>query len=143
LVPVAGHAAGLVFALGIIGVGLLAVPVLAGSTAYAVSEGFGWKIGLDKPWFRARGFYAVIACSTLLGLLFALMGFAPIDLLVASAALNGAIGAPLLMAILLIANDKKRMGVWKNGLWSNLWNGLTVIGLGLATVALIIQSIRV
>ncbi len=143
LVPVAGHAAGLVFALGIIGVGLLAVPVLAGSTAYAVSEGFGWKLGLDKPWFRARGFYAVIACSTLLGLLFALMGFAPIDLLVASAALNGAIGAPLLMAILLIGNDKKRMGVWKNGLWSNTWNGLTVIGLGLATVALIVQSIRV
>jgi NRAMP (natural resistance-associated macrophage protein)-like metal ion transporter len=142
LVPVAGHAAGLVFALGIIGVGLLAVPVLAGSTAYAVSEAFGWKNGLDRPWYRARGFYGVIVCATLLGLLFSLMGFAPIDLLVASAALNGAIGAPLLIAILLIANDKKRMGTLKNGLWSNIWNGLTVVGLSLATIALIVQSIR-
>lgn len=143
LIPVAGHAAGLVFALGIIGVGLLAVPVLAGSTAYAVSEGLGWKMGLDKPWYRARGFYAIIAISTLLGLLFSLMGFAPIDLLIASAALNGIIGAPLLVAILLIANDKKRMGAWMNGGWSNLLNGLTVLGLSLATICLIVQSIGV
>jgi Mn2+/Fe2+ NRAMP family transporter len=70
------------------------------------------------------------------------MGFAPIDLLIALAVLNGAIAAPLLIAILLIANDKKRMGTLKNGPWSNIWNGLTVIGLSLATIALIIQSIR-
>jgi NRAMP (natural resistance-associated macrophage protein)-like metal ion transporter len=143
LIPVAGQAAGLVFALGIIGVGLLAVPVLAGSTAYAISEAFSWKLGLDKPWHRARGFYGVIGFATLLGLLFSLIGFAPIDLLIASAALNGVIAAPLLVVILLIANDKKRMGALKNGLWSNIWNGLTVVGLSLATIALIVQSIRV
>lgn len=141
LIPVAGQAAGLVFALGIIGVGLLAVPVLAGSTAYAMSEAFGWKQGLDKPWHKARGFYGVIGFATLLGLIFALMDFAPIDLLVASAALNGVIAAPVLIVILLVANDKKRMGAWKNGIWSNIWSSITITGLGLATICLIIQNV--
>lgn len=141
LIPVAGQSAGLIFALGIIGVGLLAVPVLAGSTAYAISEAMGWKEGLDKPWHRAPGFYGVIAGATLLGLLFALMDIAPIDLLVGSAALNGAISAPLLIANLLIANDKKRMGARKNALWSNVLVLAAAAGLGIATIFLIIQSI--
>lgn len=140
LIPVVGQAAGFTFALGIIGVGLLAVPVLAGSTAYAVSDAFGWKMGLDKPWHKARGFYGTIGFATFLGLVFALMGFSPIHLLVASAAMNGAIASPLLIAILLVANDKKRMGAWKNGFWSNSWSLITVAGLGLATLYLIAQS---
>ena len=143
LIPVAGQAAGFTFALGIIGVGLLAVPVLAGSTAYAVSDAFGWKMGLDKPWHKARGFYGVIGFATLLGLIFSLMGFSPMDLLVASAALNGVIAAPVLIAILLVANDKRRMGAWKNSVWSNGWSIITVVGLSLATLCLIAQSLWV
>ncbi len=141
LIPIAGKAAGLTFALGIIGVGLLAVPVLAGSTAYAVADAFNWKMGLDKPWHKARGFYGVIGFATVLGLIFALLGFSPIHLLVASAAMNGAIASPLLVVIMLVANDKKRMGAWKNRAVSNVWNSITVAGLGLATLCLIAQSL--
>lgn len=143
LIPVAGNAAGIVFAMGIIGVGLLAVPVLAGSTAYAISEAFGWKQGLDKPWHQAKGFYATIGLSTALGLMFSFAGWKPIDLLVASAALNGAIAAPILLAILLVANDAGRMGQWKNGAGSNIGNILAIAGLGLAAVAVIVQSMGV
>jgi len=141
LIPAVGNEAGLVFALGIIGVGLLAVPVLAGSTAYAVTEAFGWKEGLNKPWHKAKGFYLIIALATALGLLFSLVGFAPIDLLVASAALNGAIAAPILLVILLVANQKRVMQEWKNRLWSNVGNALAVIGLGAAAMALVLQTL--
>jgi Mn2+/Fe2+ NRAMP family transporter len=141
LVPVAGDWAGLLFALGIVGVGLLAVPVLAGSSAYAVSEALGWSGSLAKPWHRARGFYGVIGIATLLGLLMSLLDIPAITLLIASAALNGVIGAPLLLAIVVVGNDKERMGSWKNGFWSNLWNGLVIGGLGLATISLIAQSL--
>lgn len=143
LIPAVGSAAGIVFALGIIGVGLLAVPVLAGSTAYAASEAFGWKEGLNKPWHKAKGFYLVITLATALGLLFSLTGFAPIDLLVASAALNGAIAAPILLAILFVANHKSTMQEWKNGIWSNACNGLAIGGLSLAAIALVLETFGV
>jgi Mn2+/Fe2+ NRAMP family transporter len=79
--PLAGDLAGIVFAIGMIGTGLLAVPVLAGSSAYAVSEAFGWREGLDQNWHRAKPFYAAVAAATLVGVFIPFTGVKPIDAL--------------------------------------------------------------
>ena len=108
--PHAGDLARLVFALGIVGTGLLAVPVLAGSAAYAVAEAFGWHEGLARTLTHARGFYGVIALATLVGLGLNLLGINPITALVYTAIINGVVAVPLLVLILLVANNPTIMG---------------------------------
>jgi len=107
--PFAGDFAFLVFAIGIIGTGLLAVPVLSGSASYAVAETFEWKAGLYLKLKKAHGFYGVITIATLLGLLINFVGINPIAALYYTAVINGIIAPPLLIFILIIANNGKIM----------------------------------
>ncbi|PNG26140.1 NRAMP family divalent metal transporter [Methylocella silvestris] len=107
--PIAGKSAFVVFALGIVGTGMLATPVLAGSAAYAVCETFGWVEGLDRKLKDARAFYGVIAVATLMGLGLNFLNVDPIKALYWSAVLNGVLAAPIMVAMLLIANNKAIM----------------------------------
>jgi NRAMP (natural resistance-associated macrophage protein)-like metal ion transporter len=132
--PIAGDFAGLLFLLGILGVGLLSVPVLAGSTAYALSETFGWKASLElKPW-QARPFYAVIVASVGIAVLLNLVGVEPMRFLVLAAVLNG-LSAPILMAIVwYLARDKKLLGRWVSPVWSQVLLGLATLAMALLPV---------
>jgi Mn2+/Fe2+ NRAMP family transporter len=136
--PHAGELARLTFALGIVGVGLLAVPVLAGSAGYAVAEAFGWHEGLARTFTQARGFYGVIALATLIGFGLNLLGINPITALVYTAILNGVVAVPLLVLILLVANNRAIMGEHTNGRLSNLVGILTTVAMGGAAIATII-----
>jgi len=108
--PLAGDLAGLIFAVGMIGTGLLAVPVLSGASAYAVSETFGWREGLDEDWRRAKSFYGVVAIATLVGLVIPFTGVKPIDALFFTSVLNGVAAPFLLVVIMLAARNEKVMG---------------------------------
>ena len=127
--PLAGSGATVLFALGLIGAGFLAVPVLTGSSAYAVSETFGWKSGLDEKPGQAPRFYAIIAISTLIGMLINFVGINPIRALFWTAVLNGVISPPLLVVIMLVANNKKVMGKRVNGRFANIggWTATIVM----------------
>jgi Mn2+/Fe2+ NRAMP family transporter len=118
--PIAGSAATILFAVGIIGAGFLAVPVLTGSSAYAVAETFGWKYGHDTMPNQAKQFYAVIAISTFIGMLINFMGINPIDALFWTAVINGVLAPPLLVIIMIISNSKKVMGDKLNGRFTNI-----------------------
>jgi len=108
--PLAGHFAFLLFALGIIGTGMIAVPVLAGSAAYAVAETFEWKRGLDLKLLEAREFYAIIALATLGGVALDFSPIDPIRALFWSAVVNGVIAVPIMVVMMLLADDAKVMG---------------------------------
>jgi NRAMP (natural resistance-associated macrophage protein)-like metal ion transporter len=107
--PLAGHFAFLLFSLGIIGTGLIAVPVLAGSAAYAVAETFEWKRGLDLKLLEAREFYAIIALATLGGVALDFSPIDPIRALFWSAVINGVIAVPIMVVMMLLADDPKVM----------------------------------
>jgi NRAMP (natural resistance-associated macrophage protein)-like metal ion transporter len=115
LEPFAGAAAKYLFAVGLVGAGALAVPVLTGSAAYAVAETFGWKCSLDAKPHQARAFYAVIAGATLLGALINFAGINPIKALFWTAVINGVLAPPLLVLIMLVSNNPKVMGERTNG----------------------------
>lgn len=118
--PLAGNASSVLFALGLIGAGFLAVPVLTGASAYAVAETFAWECSLsDKP-REAKQFYAVIAGSTLVGLLINFLGINPMSALFWTAVINGLISPPLLVIIMLVSNNKKVMGEDVNSLGANI-----------------------
>ncbi|MDB5947750.1 MAG: iron transporter [Ramlibacter sp.] len=108
--PVAGEFAFAVFALGIVGTGLLAVPVLAGSAAYAVSEVFGWKAGLSRGFHEARGFYLIIVAATGIGTIMSLLEFDPMKALVWSAVVNGVISVPIMVVMMWIGQSRRIMG---------------------------------
>jgi len=108
--PVAGEFAFFIFALGIIGTGLLAIPVLAGSAAYAVSEIFGWRSGLSLKFAQARGFYRIIFAATGIGALLGYFDVDPIKMLVWAAMINGVISVPIMVAMMLIGQSKRLMG---------------------------------
>jgi NRAMP (natural resistance-associated macrophage protein)-like metal ion transporter len=108
--PLAGDAAFLLFSLGIIGTGMLAVPVLAGSAAYAVTEAFEWRSGLDRKLLEAREFYAIIALATLGGVLLDFTPIDPIKALFWSAVINGVIAVPIMIVMMLLADDPHVMG---------------------------------
>ncbi|MBI2327452.1 divalent metal cation transporter [Candidatus Curtissbacteria bacterium] len=127
LEPIAGSASSLLFTLGIVGTGLLAIPVLAGSAAYAVSEIFGWREGLSKSFRQARAFYGVIIVSTVIGFLMNLANINPFKALFATAVIYGLISPILIMFILLIANKKQVMGNAANNTASNILGGFTLI----------------
>jgi NRAMP (natural resistance-associated macrophage protein)-like metal ion transporter len=108
--PIAGPFASLLFALGIIGTGMLALPVLAGSAAYAIGEAFNWKVGLEYEASKAKAFYSVLAAATLMGLLLNFTGINPIKALVWSAIVNGVTAAPVMCFLMLMASNRKVMG---------------------------------
>lgn len=118
--PFAGDGAYLLFSLGIIGTGMLSIPVLAGASSYALSESFGWKQGLYQPFAKARAFYGVIAVSTLLGLLMNMRVnnggplLEPIQALIYAAIGNGLVAPVVLILIVIMSSNKKIMGEWKN-----------------------------
>ncbi len=137
LKPLAGDSAYILFAIGVIGTGLLAIPVLSGSLSYIVTETFGWEQGLDKKFAKARAFYLIIALSLILGLLLNYIGINPIKALIYSAILYG-LTAPVLIAIILhITNNKKVMGEFTNGLRSNILGTLSLVIMSAAAVILV------
>jgi NRAMP (natural resistance-associated macrophage protein)-like metal ion transporter len=130
LKPIAGEFAGLLFLLGILGVGLLSIPVLAGSTAYAVAETFGWRESLELKPLQAKAFYAVIVVSMFVALALNLIGIEPIKFLILAAVLNG-LAAPVLMAIVWwLARDKNLLGKWVSPIWSKLLLGVATLAMG-------------
>ncbi|MFZ5835621.1 MAG: NRAMP family divalent metal transporter [Pseudomonadota bacterium] len=122
----AGFIAKLIFSAGIIGLGLLAVPVLAASSSYAISEALGWKEGLYRKYGDAKGFYGIIILATFAGLVINFLGINPIKALVFTAVFNGVAAVPLLIMIVRVGNNKKIMGEYKNGKISNLFIGLAL-----------------
>ena len=130
LKPIAGDFASLLFLLGILGVGMLSIPVLAGSTAYAVAETFGWRESLELKPRQAKAFYAVIAFSMLISLLLNLSGIEPVHFLLLAATLNG-LAAPILMVIIwILARDKNLLGTWASGRVSQLLLGIATLAMG-------------
>lgn len=135
LEPLAGKLSYLLFSLGVIGTGLLAVPVLTGCLSYMLSETFNWKSGLDKKFYEAKPFYAVIIISLLIGLAMNLLGMNPIKALIYTAILYG-VSSPVLIGVILhISNNKKIMGEFTNGKLSNI---LGVIALLLMTASAVL-----
>lgn len=141
LKPLAGNFAYILFAVGVIGTGLLAIPVLSGSLSYIIAETFGWEQGLDKKFHEAKAFYLVITVSLILGLLMNYIGISPIKALIYSAILYG-LTAPILITIILhIANNKKVMGEYTNGKLSNMLGFATLILMTIAAVAMLYLQI--
>ena len=137
LQPVAGKASYIFFTIGVIGTGLLAIPVLSGSLSYIISETFGWTGSLDKKFFQAKSFYIVIIISLLLVLLINYWGLSPIKALLYTAILYG-LTSPFLIAIVLhIANNKKIMKENTNSRLSNILGFITLIVMTAAAIALI------
>lgn len=130
--PNAGQLAKDIFAIGVIGLGLLAVPILAGSTAYAMSEAFSWKEGLYRKFNKAKGFYGIIIVSMLVGLLMNFVGINPIKALVFAAVFNGITAVPLLYMINKINADEKILGVYKGSKLSQtvIWITFAIMALG-------------
>jgi NRAMP (natural resistance-associated macrophage protein)-like metal ion transporter len=141
LQPIAGHAATLLLAAGLIGSGVLAVPVLTGSAAYGVTEAFGWRSGLDRTLTRAPQFYAVIVAATVVGMAINFLGINPITALVVSAILNGLVAVPLLVLVMLVSNNRKAMGERTNGWLLNLVGWAATIVMGVAAIALVVTTI--
>jgi Mn2+/Fe2+ NRAMP family transporter len=140
LAPIAGDAAGIIFALGILGTGLLAVPVLAGSTAYAVSEAMGWRESLERKPSQAKQFYAVIAISMVIAVALNLMGINPMRSLVVAALLNG-LTAPILMFIIWwLARDKQLLGEHASPWWSSLLVAIGAIAMAALADPLVIRA---
>ena len=136
--PLAGDLAGLVFAVGIVGLGLLAVPVLAGSTAYAVSEAVGGNEGLSRHFREARGFYTVIVGSMLLGLALDFGGLDPIRGLFLAAILNGVTAPPLIVVMLLLARSRHVLGDRRSGWLSTTLVVVTIVASAALPVAYLV-----
>ena len=142
LKPMAGNLAYLLFAIGVIGTGLIAIPVLSGSLSYIFTETFGWEQGLDKKFHEAKGFYVIIAISLLLGLSLNYIGISPIKALIYTAILYG-ITAPVLIAIILhISNNKKIMGEFVNSRMTNVLGFAALFIMSIAAVALIYLQLK-
>jgi NRAMP (natural resistance-associated macrophage protein)-like metal ion transporter len=139
LKPFAGPSTYVLFTLGIIGTGMLAIPVLAGSASYALSESFGWKQGLYRKWNQANAFYGVIIISTLLGVLMNFIGIDPIKALIYSAVVNGLVAPVVLILIVILASSKKIMGERVNGWWARELGWLTIGIMTIAGIATIIS----
>jgi NRAMP (natural resistance-associated macrophage protein)-like metal ion transporter len=140
--PLAGEAAYVLFALGLIGTGLLAVPVLAGSASYAVAEVFGWRSGLDLPPRRGRRFYLVLAGAMVGGIVLNLVETNPIRVLFLSAVVNGLLAPPLMVLVMLVSSDRRIMGEHANGVWLNVLGWAATAVMVLAAVAFVATSVR-
>ncbi len=138
--PIAGNFAFAVFACGIIGTGLLAVPVLAGSAAYAVCESFNWVEGLDHKLRDAQSFYGVIALSTFIGALLNFLHVDPIKALYWSAVLNGLLAAPVMAAMMLIVMNTKIMGALILPRWMMIVGWLATLVMAAASIAFVVHG---
>lgn len=137
--PLAGPWATFLFAIGIIGTGLLAIPVLAGSTAYAITESFGWKEGLYRKFKTAHAFYGVIAVSIIVGILLNFIGIDPIKALIYSAIANGIVAPVILVFIVKISSNKKIMGEFHNKPITKSLGWITTVLMGVTAIAAIIS----
>ena len=136
LKPLAGDLAYVLFATGVIGTGLIAIPVLSGSLSYIYAETFGWEQGLDKKFHEAKGFYVIIMISLLLGLSMNYIGISPIQALIYTAILYG-VTAPVLIGIILhISNNKSIMGEYINTRYLNVMGTIAMLLMAAAAVAL-------
>ena len=142
LQPIAGDFAYLLFALGVLGTGFLAIPVLAGSLSYMMAETFGWQEGLNKKFHEAPGFYITMVVSLIIGLMIHFIGISPIQALIYTAVLYG-ITAPVLIALILhICNQKKIMGEFTNNKWSNIFGVITFVVMTAASILLLYFTIK-
>jgi Mn2+/Fe2+ NRAMP family transporter len=139
--PLAGQFAFLLFSLGIVGTGLLAIPALAGSVAYAGAEIFGWKNSLGLQPRRARGFYVIIAVATLLGALGAVSPINPITMLVWSAVFNGIVAVPLMVGVMLIVIDTAIMGKFAASRTLAIFGWLATLLMAAVVVAFFFTSV--
>jgi NRAMP (natural resistance-associated macrophage protein)-like metal ion transporter len=139
--PLAGDFAFLLFALGILGTGLLAVPILAGSAAYAISEVFNWKEGLNKKFKQAHGFYGIIIAATIIGVIINFLPIKPFTMLYYTAIINGIAAPPLMVLVMLIANNKKIMGKYANSGFSNIMGWIITTIMTIASIALLISFV--
>lgn len=139
LKPLAGPASSYLFAFGIIAAGILAIPILASSASYALSEVFGWKEGLNKKLKQAQLFYLVVIGSVIAGALMALFGFQPMKMLLYSQVLNGVLCPILVVFQLLVANSKKIMGPHKNGWFLNVFGIVTIVVMGASSLLMLIS----
>lgn len=131
----------ILFAVGVIGTGLLAIPVLSGSLSYIITETFGWEEGLDRKFHSAKAFYIIIAISLILGLSLNYIGISPIKALIYSALLYG-LTAPVLIAVILhISNNKKIMGKNTNGKTSNIPGFATLVLMTIPAVILVYMQL--
>lgn len=135
LKPLAGQGAFLLFTIGIVGIGLLAVPVLAGSAAYAIAESFRWKEGLYRKLKSAYAFYGVIAIAMLVGFGLNFVGLNPISALIAAAILNGIVAPIILYFIVSLSSRKNLMGEYVNSRWVRWLGWFTTIAMGTVAVA--------
>jgi NRAMP (natural resistance-associated macrophage protein)-like metal ion transporter len=140
--PHSGTWAKLLFTLGILGTGLLATPVLAGASGYAVAEAFHWREGLERRFSQASGFYGVIAVSTLVGLALPLLHVDPIKALIYAAVVNGVVSVPLLALLLLVSNNPTILGKHTNGWLTNLVGGIALVVAALAVLATLALTVR-
>jgi NRAMP (natural resistance-associated macrophage protein)-like metal ion transporter len=137
LKPIAGNYAYILFALGIIGIGLQSVPILAGGIAYAFTEAFGFKEGLSKPFKKAKIFYIIIGIATAIGAVLNIIGINPIRALYYAAIINGVISVPLIAIIIKLANDKRVVGKYKTPKLLNFIGWITFIFVTTASVFMI------
>jgi NRAMP (natural resistance-associated macrophage protein)-like metal ion transporter len=140
--PNAGYLSKFIFSIGIIGLGFLAVPILSGSAAYAVSEAVNWKAGLNLKLKRAHGFYGVITIATLIGLIINFIGIDPVKALVYAAVLNGVAAVPLIFLIIKISGNKTIMGEYKSGLLSKIILWITFFAMGSTVIAMFYMMIK-
>jgi len=137
--PLAGDAAALLFTLGLVGTGMLGIPVLAGSAAYAIAEAAAWRAGMDEKVHNARQFYGVITVAMVVGMLLNLFHVNAIQLLIGSAVINGLLAPPLIAIVLVVCNNEKVMGTHKNQRTLNILGGAGVVMMTVAAVALVLS----
>jgi Mn2+/Fe2+ NRAMP family transporter len=138
--PIAGQFAFILFALGILGVGLIGVPVLAGSGAYALSEALGWRWGLERKLADARGFYGIIAISVLLALLIQYSPISPMKALFWSAIINGVVAVPLMVVVIILASKRSVMGPFIVGRTLRIFGWLATAVMGAAAVCMLMSG---
>jgi Mn2+/Fe2+ NRAMP family transporter len=138
LKPLAGKMTYLLFAVGVLGTGMLAIPVLAGSVSYMVSEAFNWQEGLNKKFHEAKGFYIIMILSIVIAMAINFIGISPVKALVLTAIIYGLTAPLIIFVILLVSNNKKIMGEYTNSKWSNLFG---IAALLLMVCAIVILAI--
>lgn len=134
--PHSGYLAKLIFATGILGLGFLAIPVLAGSAAYALGEALNWNVGLNLKFNQARGFYGIITFSTLIGLAINFIGINPVKALIYAAVLSGVVAPPLIFIIAMVMKNEKIMGQYKSGILSELFIWIAFVSMAIAAIAM-------
>ncbi|WP_428328930.1 NRAMP family divalent metal transporter [Mucilaginibacter sp.] len=140
--PHAGFLSKLIFSIGIIGLGMLAIPVLSGSAAYSVAEAFNWNASLNLKFNKAKGFYTIIIAATIVGLILNFIGIDPVKALVYAAVLNGVAAVPLLFLIIKISTDEKIMGEFKSGWLSKTILWVTFVAMAAAAIAMFYTIIK-